>query len=137
MGSVVGTTFYDYYAEEYSQVKYYVKTAPYAVKGVLYTTQGKSKSRFLVPIEKSRSMQATADGGKVTLTWNEDERATGYQVRYATFIPTKGGTVVEGKSGMELTLEAGTWNFTYRPYVEVKGKRIYGPWGSRRTITVN
>ena len=136
LGSTAYTSFLDDEAEEYRQVKYYVRSVPYVIKGIQYQALGKSKSRLFVPMDKPYALKAKVRGAKVTLTWNQKEEVTGYEVRYAPFVPTKGGTVISAQSGVGLTLEPATWNFTYRSYVEVKGKKIYSPWAKRTTVIV-
>ncbi|MBQ1491851.1 MAG: hypothetical protein IIZ39_07805, partial [Blautia sp.] len=122
---------YDRNASPYVPVKYYVKSARFVSHGVEYYSEGKSKSRYFIPLQKQTAAKTEGKEGKVKLSWTEQESAKGYQVRYAKGVPTTGGTVVELENGGEIPLEKGIWYFTYRFYVEANGKRFYSPWSKR------
>ena len=95
-----------------------------------------------VPTATALSPLTGSGAGKITVTWNKNTSASGYQVRYSTSMPfvnyktiviPSGSTVSKQISG----LKKGTKYYVrVRCYKEVNGRKYYSAWSNWRATTI-
>ena len=79
---------------------------------------------------------------KLTVKWNKDKRADGYQIQYSTSSKFKHSTKITVKkykttSKTIKSLKSGKKYYVrVRTYKIVKGKKVYGSWSAAKRVTI-
>ena len=132
-----GTSYIDKKAKSNGKVYYY---AVRAVNGSKYTT-----SKYLKTVYVSRPAISSAkskSSKKMTVTWKNIKKASGYQIRYGLNknlskvkpVTVKGGskktkTISSLKKGKKYYVQV-------RAYRKVKGKNYYSDWSVRKVVKI-
>ncbi|MDO4308709.1 MAG: leucine-rich repeat protein [Eubacteriales bacterium] len=99
-------------------------------------TNGKTICRMASPVISKASNSATK---KITVKWNKNSAATGYQICYKTGSNKKTITV-KGASALTKTLtgltKGKTYTITVRSYKTVSGKTYYSAWSTAKKVKV-
>jgi|GEM_PF-2852172 len=80
---------------------------------------------------------------KITVQWKKDSQATGYQIQYSTSSSFKSGNstkLVNKNTTVKKTLTSLKSGKKYyvrvRSYKTISGKKVYGAWSAKKSVTV-
>lgn len=132
----------DYTVSYKNNVNVGVATATFTGKGKY---EGSKSLQFVVKPAQNAITSLTTASNKVTVKWNADNTATGYQIVYSkdSSFKTYHSTTVQGRTYVNLTTypkNGETWYVKVRSFYTKDGKLTstrYGNYSDVRTIKVN
>ena len=124
--------------EQYS----YRVVAYKAVSGVKYGASASAAKTYYFVSGTKVAKAVNSRVGKVTVSWNKNKSATGYQIQYATNTKFSGVKTVIVRSGSKTSavianLKKKKYYIRMRGYKSVKGTNYFSVWSSAKNITVS
>ena len=113
-----------------------------AVSGVKYGASASAAKTYYFVSGTKVAKAVNSRAGKVTVSWNKNKSATGYQIQYATNTKFSGAKTVIVRSGSKTSavianLKKKKYYIRMRGYRSVKGTNYFSVWSSAKNITVS
>lgn len=136
-----GQTVYAYSSNEASTLTNYVSPAPAVPSSSVNTTAAAASSKKVVKPKKTAIKKLKTSKKTITVTWKKVS-ASGYQIQYSTSSKFKKAKSVTVKGSKKISkkiskLKKGKKYYVrVRAYKTVNGKKVYGSWSTKKSITV-